>query len=392
MTLFITLGALLAADPVRGGEDRTELARVLRVLLRPPQLAMQPGFQWRLLVPPGELYDPLFFAVHGSGAYLSDDGGEDEKGGGQVLWLESSGKLRTAVRIGSAMPILAIDSIPADGGKSEQQLFALTQTRVGAPGTILNHQIVRLDPRGRIPPSPVCVLPSAGRANGGTAGWGSDGRFGPPGTRFAGRFFVVTAYNNMIYAVTLTGRCEPFAEIPPPFGVPLGITFTPDGKSMLASVQTGDAGALPVPGGGAVLKIDADGIVDATPYWKGLTRPSGLAFAPLEFGDEKDELYLTEVGGADAPVKPAQAVADDGAVWRVSRTGAAQLVATGLRNPLGLAFVGPRLWVSDIGGDFMGGNRELPDGFVVEITIAKRAAAATATSGSSTQESNHVPR
>ena len=44
-----------------------------------------------------------------------------------------------------------------------------------------------------------------------------------------------------------------------------------------------------------------------------------------------------------------------------------QLVASGFINPLGLRFVGKSLWVTDVNGDFIGGMRELPDGFIVEI-------------------------
>jgi hypothetical protein len=31
---------------------------------------------------------------------------------------------------------------------------------------------------------------------------------------------------------------------------------------------------------------------------------------------------------------------------------------------------GRLLWVSDLNGDFLGGKRELPDGFIVEISAA----------------------
>ncbi len=48
--------------------------------------------------------------------------------------------------------------------------------------------------------------------------------------------------------------------------------------------------------------------------------------------------------------------------------GEVKLVASGFVNPLGLLFVGNRLWVTDIAGDFIAGHRELPDGFVVEIS------------------------
>ena len=48
--------------------------------------------------------------------------------------------------------------------------------------------------------------------------------------------------------------------------------------------------------------------------------------------------------------------------------GRLEVVVSGLINPWGLRFVGNRLWVSDINGDFIYGKRELPDGFIVEVT------------------------
>ena len=54
----------------------------------------------------------------------------------------------------------------------------------------------------------------------------------------------------------------------------------------------------------------------------------------------------------------------------ISTDGDLQLVAAGLQNPLGLHIAGDRLLVGDISGDFAGG-RELPDGFIVEITLER---------------------
>ena len=48
--------------------------------------------------------------------------------------------------------------------------------------------------------------------------------------------------------------------------------------------------------------------------------------------------------------------------------GRLELVASGFINPWNVRFVGDRLWVSDINGDFIYGKRELPDGFIVEIS------------------------
>ena len=57
----------------------------------------------------------------------------------------------------------------------------------------------------------------------------------------------------------------------------------------------------------------------------------------------------------------------DGKVYRFTADGHMELVVSGLINPWGLRFVGNRLLVSDINGDFIYGKRELPDGFIVEV-------------------------
>ena len=59
---------------------------------------------------------------------------------------------------------------------------------------------------------------------------------------------------------------------------------------------------------------------------------------------------------------------DDGKVYCVTPEGSLEVVVSGLINPWSLRFVGNRLWVSDINGDFIYGKRELPDGFIVEVT------------------------
>jgi hypothetical protein len=62
-----------------------------------------------------------------------------------------------------------------------------------------------------------------------------------------------------------------------------------------------------------------------------------------------------------------QRVATDGKVYRVTPDGQLQLVASGFLNPAGVKFIDNKLWITDIAGDFIAGQRELPDGFIVEI-------------------------
>jgi hypothetical protein len=121
-----------------------------------------------------------------------------------------------------------------------------------------------------------------------------------------------------------------------------------------------------------VLRISPDGKIDDQPAAKGLDAPMGLDIAPKGFGSYEGQIFVADAGptfggpsGIEVPMT--QRVAADGKVYRVGPDGRPQLVASGFLNPSGIKFVENKLWVSDIAGDFIGGKRELPDGFIVEI-------------------------
>ena len=59
----------------------------------------------------------------------------------------------------------------------------------------------------------------------------------------------------------------------------------------------------------------------------------------------------------------------DGRVLRLNADGNSTVIATGFVNPIGIQFIGNKLWVTDINGDFIAGRRELPDGFIVELSV-----------------------
>ena len=62
-----------------------------------------------------------------------------------------------------------------------------------------------------------------------------------------------------------------------------------------------------------------------------------------------------------------QTLPADGKLHRVTPEGQHQFVASGFVNPLGLRFINKSLWVTDVNGDFIGGMRELSDGFIVSV-------------------------
>src|SRR5262249_36943867 len=155
------------------------------------------------------------------------------------------------------------------------------------------------------------------------------------------------------------------------FGGAAGIGFTSDEQQMLVSIQASTKAGLAVnnlkPGEGMIVRVSPDGKVQDEPFAKGFDAPMGLEIAPKGFGSYEGQVFVADMGQTvNIPVPMTQAVPADGKIYRISSNGQLHLVASGFRNPAGIKFLGDKLWVTDIAGDFIGGKRELPDGFIVE--------------------------
>jgi len=350
------------------GRAQPELRRVVALLMTPPTIKAAPGFTARLLVPPGQLYDPLFPFMHDGAVWLNDDGGEEGDRGSRILAVSPAGKVSVIVGLGKLLPVTGIDLAPPGFGPYAGQLITLSQPQVEAEGAVLNHVIQVVDAQtGKA--TVACMLPPAGTVAKGISGFGVEAKFGPHGGPFAKRFFAVTAYNDAVYEFTSAGECKPFADFSK-YGAPIGLTFTPDGSAMLVSIAA-SLPASPTPGLGLIMSVSPTGVVDATPYARGFTSPAGMEFAPAGFGSYSGQLFVADVGDFQIPVPMTQRLKPDGVIYRVTADRQLHRVATGFVNPLGLAFVGDgKLWVTDINGDFIAGKRELPDGFIVEIKPA----------------------
>ena len=123
-----------------------------------------------------------------------------------------------------------------------------------------------------------------------------------------------------------------------------------------------------VPGFATVTQITADGQVLPQYLVENLDTPSGLAFAPAGFGSYGGNLFIADIGGImPIPAPRDKAPPRNGRILRVGTDGKAVPFASGFASPLGLRFIGQRMIVCDINGDYIGGGIELPDGFVVEI-------------------------
>lgn len=365
--LVLLLG--LAAGGMGPAHAADESGALLERVLAAPAITPAAGFTATMKVAPGQLYDPLWLHVREGRAWLNDDGGEEGESGSRLLTVAGDGALTVAVPLGRLLPVTGYDFAPAAFGRYAGAIYSLAQARVAAPGTVQNHVIQRIDPRGQAQGEVVCTLPATGPAPEHASGFGVDARFGPAGTPFADRFFALTAFNNSIYQVDKNHACRLFVTFSGALaGAPLGMTFAPDGNSMLVSLKRGGFTTPSAAGSGLVVRVHADGTVDERPVATGLTLPGGLVVAPPGFAGPGGRLFVTDMGEIQSPVPMTQALARDGRVYRVGDDGALTLVASGFVNPLGLEVIDGALWVTDINGDFIAGKRELPDGFVVTLT------------------------
>jgi hypothetical protein len=359
------LFGLMFGAPVLAEE---ELQKLIDRLLKPPAIQVEAGFTARVLVPPGHLYDPLFMLPRDEAVWLNDDGGEEKDKGSRLLAIDGQGRVSVLAGVGKLVPVTGFDVAPEGFGKFGGQIFTLAQAKVGTEGAFANHIIQRVDPKQDYVTSVFCTLPTAGQVNQGISGAGVEARFGPEGSPFAGKFYAVTAYNNTIYQVTPDGQCIPFVTFDMErFGSPFGLVFSQDGKSMLVAATRGGLLGPPADRAGAIVRVLPDGKIVDKPLAEGLTVPAGMDFAPEGFGPYAGQLFVADLGGFEFPVPMTQALSADGKLYRVTPEGELRLVAAGFFNPAGVRFMGNKLWVSDINGDFIGGKRELPDGFIVEI-------------------------
>ncbi|HZY60716.1 MAG TPA: hypothetical protein VFE56_13205 [Candidatus Binataceae bacterium] len=369
IALLVTGGDPPATAFAQGGSEASRVAgRVLAV----PRIKAAPGFSARIVVPPGDLYDPLQMVPRGDQVWVNDDGGEAGKGGGRLVAVDRLGKVSVLAGPENMLPDVGMDEATENFGAFGGQIFLLTQPAAGEKGLWANHLIQHWNPENRRLEL-FCTLPPAGKVGNGKGAAGSALWFGPPQSPFGGRIFVVTTSNHMIYQAAKDGKCTPFADFGD-LGLPLELTFTPDHQWMLVSVTPTTAAGAPDAAArrGMIMKVSAKGEIEPKPLVWGLGIAGGMAFAPRDFGRYGGQLFFTDLGEFQTPVPMTQALRADGTIVRFSHGGIPELVASGFVNPLHLRFIGNKLWVSDLNGDFLGGKRELPDGFIVEISASPK--------------------
>lgn len=347
---------LAATGTAAEAQRKREIDLLVERTLVKPVVKVEAGFTATLLVPPGDLYDPLAMLPRNNGVWAADDGAQEGERGGRIWSIDSKGRVSTLVETVRLLPTLGFDIAPLTFGRFGGQLILFTQPRVGQLGIWENHLIQHLDLKGREPARPVCTLPNAG-TNNGIPGAGLGARFGPPGSPFGDRFFAVALNNSTVYQMTADGACKAFVTFAGSWTTPSNIAFVADGSRMLVAVKSGR------PGGdssvnGAILAVAPDGTIDPTPVV--VMQGEGvwaLAVAPPAFGPYAGQVFFATRTGEGAT----------GKIYRLARGGSPYLVASGFFMPFGMTFVNDALWIGDVQDDYIGGGVHWPDGFVVTI-------------------------
>ena len=354
VTLLLTVVAASATD---------QLTDLLNRLFK-IDIHASPGFTAKVLVPPGELYDPLVMHGKDGAVWLNDDGKVEGDKGSRMVAVAGDGQVTVLVDANKMTPVSAgFDIAPPDFGAYGGQIFALSQPQIGSDHQLENYVIQRIDPQAHFAVSVFCTLPALDAKR--VSGTGVDAGFAPPGSPFGRKLYAITSSNGTLYTVAADGHCLPFTTFDAQrHGAPLYLRFAVDGKSLLVTVVRG---GLYAARGTAVLRVLPDGRIVDQAVAEGGTMFGGLDIAPIGFGAYGGQLFVVDVGSFEIPVPQSQALRADGKVYRFTATGDRELVVSGLINPWGLRFVGNRLLISDINGDFIYGKRELPDGFIVEV-------------------------
>jgi hypothetical protein len=163
-----------------------------------PDLRAEEGFRAEVLVPPGELLDPISLISRGDVVWLSDDRGQEAGEGGRIAALNASGRLSTVADTGLLMPPSAFDTAPGEFGAFAGRIFLVSQTRSAAFEALQDHINLRVDPTSPEPGETFCTLPTNASREGAIPGGEVDARFGPPAGPSSGRFFAAISADDAV--------------------------------------------------------------------------------------------------------------------------------------------------------------------------------------------------
>lgn len=330
--------------------------------MSPPSIQTEAGFSATVLVPPGELYDPLTMIKHGDVVWVNDDGGNGT--GGRIWAIDKQGRVSDVIPKEELFPTIGFDIAPPGFGSYDGKILTFSTQQYYQPGPQRPHIVQVHDPERRVPKKTLCTLPNHGTVNGGVGGAGLEARFGPPGSPFANKYYSVAISNNTIYQTTADGACTPFVTFD---RMVWGFAFMPDGSRMLATVRGGppvfaaDWNTGPDSAVGAIVSVRPDGSVDPKPVVTA-RRPVDVEVAPADFGPYGGQIFFTD-WEEESPVPPDMPLKPESKLHRIAPDGTVHLVASGFVRPAGISFIDGSIWVSNINRD----RPDLPDGSIVRI-------------------------
>src|ERR1700752_3642149 len=102
----VVVGLILSGVVVApvGAEDELK-ARLDRVMAH--DIKPVAGFTAKVIVPPGQMYDPLVMHLHGDTVWLNDDGKEEGDKGSRLLSIDRQGKVSVLFYTKKMRPISA---------------------------------------------------------------------------------------------------------------------------------------------------------------------------------------------------------------------------------------------------------------------------------------------
>ncbi len=77
---------------------------------------------------------------------------------------------------------------------------------------------------------------------------------------------------------------------------------------------------------------------------------------------------LVTAGEWDNDVEATEPISRDGRIYRIAAGARLEIVAEGLANPVGVGFIGGKMVLTDINGDFHVGKQKFPDGFIYVVS------------------------
>lgn len=343
--------------------EEREIDHVMERLLSPPVIHAEPGFTATVLVPPGQMYDPLTMIQHGDAVWVTDDGGNGHYG--RIWKVDTHGHVSTGIPPEELTPTIGFDFAPPGFGDYAGKILTFSAPGFYSEGPRRPHVVEVHDPDRKMPKKKLCDLPNAGTVGEGIGGAGLEARFGPPGSAFANRFFTVAIMNNTIYQTTADGLCKPFVTFDEQVW---GIAFLPDGSRMLATLKGGG----PIFGGkrdapdanvGRIVTVRPDGVIDPKPVIVA-HRPTDVEVAPANFHAYGGQIFFTD-WETDSSAPPDEPLPQECKLYRIASDGTAHLVASGFLRPAGISFIDGSIWILNINRD----RGDLPDGSIIKIDV-----------------------